>query len=83
MTSSVLEGEALNAFPPMSGEMAIIAFITEVDPIQRVLNQLSERTTPPLIAAAWATLVVAIRILIKTPFMNRNKPNRCQNSSMI
>ena len=36
------------------GEMEIIAFITEVDPIHRVLNHIGEPTTPPLIAPARA-----------------------------
>ena len=34
--------------------MAIIAFITEADPIQRVLNHLGEPATPPQIASARA-----------------------------
>jgi len=40
--------------PHCGGEMAIIAFITEVDPIQRVLNHIDEPTSPPRIASARA-----------------------------
>jgi hypothetical protein len=40
--------------PQCGGEMEIIAFITEVDPIHRVLNHIGEPTTPPQIASARA-----------------------------
>ena len=40
--------------PHCGGEMEIIAFITEVVPIQRVLSHIGEPTTPPLIAPARA-----------------------------
>ncbi len=36
------------------GEMAIIAFITDADPIQRALNPIGEPTRPPQIASAHA-----------------------------
>ncbi|MCF6205236.1 MAG: hypothetical protein L3J59_16500 [Methylococcaceae bacterium] len=37
--------------------MEIIAFITEVVPIHRVLNHIGEPTTPPLIASSRASPV--------------------------
>jgi hypothetical protein len=40
--------------PQCGGEMEIIAFITEVDPIHRVLNHIGEPTKPPQIASARA-----------------------------
>ena len=36
------------------GEMEIIAFITEIDPIHRVMNYIGELTRPPQIASARA-----------------------------
>ena len=40
--------------PQCGGEMAIITFITEADPIQRVLNHIGEPSKPPQIASARA-----------------------------
>jgi len=40
--------------PQCGGEMAIIAFITETNPIQRVLNHIGEPIRPPNIASARA-----------------------------
>ena len=38
--------------PQCCGEMEIIAFITEVDPIHRVLNHIGEPTRSPQIASS-------------------------------
>ncbi len=40
--------------PQCGGEMEIIAFITEADPIHRVLNYIGEPTRPPQLASARA-----------------------------
>ncbi len=41
-------------WPQCGGEMEIIAFITEIDPIHRVMNYIGELTRPPQIASARA-----------------------------
>jgi len=43
--------------PQCGGEMVIIAFMTEIDPLHRVLNPIGEPTRPPQIASARALSV--------------------------
>lgn len=38
--------------PQCGGELTIVAFLTEADPIQRILNHIGEPVTPPQIALA-------------------------------
>ena len=40
--------------PQCGGELKIVAFLTEADPIQRILNHIGEPATPPQIASARA-----------------------------
>ena len=54
--------------PRCGGEMEIIAFITETDPIQRILNHIGEPTTPPQIASARAPPVEWDTDFDQTPF---------------
>jgi hypothetical protein len=53
--------------PYCGSEMEIIAFITEADPIQRVLNHIGEPTSPPRIASARAPLDSGDADLDQTP----------------
>lgn len=69
--------------PQCGGELKIVAFLTEADPIQRILIYIDDPATPLASRLPVYHLTGWTRILIKQPRMNQKPLNPYRNLSLI